>query len=54
VCEAGARLEEVAAAWGVRVVPGQDAAVTEAAIVTAWRREVEAEERRVMARRVGK
>lgn len=45
----GARLAELAAAWGVQVVPGQSDEVTAVAVVTAYRREVEAEERRAMA-----
>jgi hypothetical protein len=45
------RVADLARAWGVRAVRCQSVAVTAAAIATAYRHEVEAEERRAMHRR---
>jgi hypothetical protein len=44
------RLAQLARAWGVAVVAGQHPGVTTAAIEAAYRRHIEAEERRAMRR----
>lgn len=47
-----ARLRDLAQSWGVAAVEGQPAAVVSEAIAAAYRREVEAEERRIQAARL--
>lgn len=47
------RLRELAQAWGVKAAAGQSPEVLGVAIASAYRREVEAEERRAMAARSG-
>lgn len=47
------RLRQIAADWGVKSPPGQSAEVVAVAIASAYRRELEAEERRALARGAG-
>lgn len=47
------RLRELAQAWGVKAAAGQSPEVLGVAIASAYRREVEAEERRTLAARRG-
>ena len=47
------RLRQIAEDWGVKSLPGQAPEIVAVAIASAYRRELEAEERRAMARRPG-
>lgn len=48
-----ARLRQIAEDWGVKAPPGQSPEVVAVAIASAYRRELEAEERRAAARGAG-
>lgn len=47
------RLRQIAEDWGVKAPAGQAPEVVAVAIASAYRREVEAEERRAIARQAG-